>query len=445
MLDERDEFSERHQRGEEARQAELVAWEKDRAADSDKHRRELGNRDQVAERLATELEAAREHVARRNEDLALVQNQLRDIEDQHRKLGDETVSGQRSLELEIASLRRDLTQYEADLARARGELQAREQDLQARDLEVSNLIDTNREMDGMLATERKGRLTLSDKLDQRDKTVRQQERELGHLRDKLSSTEPRLSEMQSARSAAQRDTDRQKNELSDLLVTVLKDLNRFLGVDESGSTNVSIDNFRSFRTTLEQRLRSMKSTRADLERRVKESEGRMEQKLASLKRQLDTRWRVLDSFEASVKKLETQKAQWRDRLAQKDAELVRVRGQTREPAQPDVSAEQLKQLTERAQAAEARAKSATKAVTSLEERLAEIKKSSGTAEIKWEARVKEYESRMRQAEEKIKAGRQGGSERVRQLEAEARELKRQIDNLKNYNRRAEDVVARADK
>ena len=36
---------------------------------------------------------------------------------------------------------------------------------------------------------------------------------------------------------------------------------------------------------------------------------------------------------------------------------------------------------------------------------------------KWEARVKEYESRLRVAEERVKRERQGGKERINELEA----------------------------
>jgi hypothetical protein len=42
---------------------------------------------------------------------------------------------------------------------------------------------------------------------------------------------------------------------------------------------------------------------------------------------------------------------------------------------------------------------------------------TSTADNKWEARVKEYESRLRTAEERVKRERQGGKERINELEA----------------------------
>jgi hypothetical protein len=52
--------------------------------------------------------------------------------------------------------------------------------------------------------------------------------------------------------------------------------------------------------------------------------------------------------------------------------------------------------------------------------MAELQGKSGLAENKWEARVKEYENRLRVAGEKIKTEKQGGKERALQLEAQVR-------------------------
>lgn len=46
---------------------------------------------------------------------------------------------------------------------------------------------------------------------------------------------------------------------------------------------------------------------------------------SSLKRQLDSKWRALDNFEASVKKLEATKMQWKVKYATKEGELDAVK------------------------------------------------------------------------------------------------------------------------
>lgn len=424
--EERDEWTIKHQRAVEAHESDRQTWESERTSEAEQHRRALANRDQVNERLTSDLEAARERVAMKDRDLVSVQNLLRDVEDEHRKIGDERTSDQRSLELEIDRLRRDLLRCEDELERARDELREREQVLHQRDMEVANVMDKHRDVEAKLATERQGRLTLSDKLDAMTKTNNMKERELNQLRDRLSSTEPQLKESQHTRSAAQRDVERQKQERTDLLVRVFKGVNRFLEVEDK--ENISPSNFPVFRDTLLQRVRSISGARGELDKRVKDAEVRMEQKMGSLKRQLDAKWRALDGFEASVKKLELARTQWRTKYAAKEGELEAAKARCAE-LQKEVTdaraaaggtedAALLRSLTERAQAAEKRATQARNDVSQLEARLSEIQNRSSRAEEKWEARVKEYENRLRIANEKVKTEKQGGKERVLQLEKE---------------------------
>lgn len=76
----------------------------------------------------------------RDRDLTNVQTALRSLEDERRKIGDAANSDQRSLELEIERLRRDLTASEDDLDRARDELREKEQVLHDRDMELAELV-----------------------------------------------------------------------------------------------------------------------------------------------------------------------------------------------------------------------------------------------------------------------------------------------------------------
>lgn len=84
------------------------------------------------------------------------------------------------------------------------------------------------------------------------------------------------------------------------------------------------------------------------------------------------------------------------------------------------SSSQVRSLTERAANAEKRCTHLSSQIAQLEAKLAEIQARSGQAENKWEARVKEYENRLRIAGEKIKTEKQGGKERAVQLEAQVR-------------------------
>jgi TolA-binding protein len=78
----------------------------------------------------------------------------------------------------------------------------------------------------------------------------------------------------------------------------------------------------------------------------------------------------------------------------------------------------LRTLTERAEKAERRAQKGTDQLAQLEAKVAEMQQRTGQAENKWEARVREYENRLRIAGEKIKTEKQGGKERAMQLEGQ---------------------------
>lgn len=51
-----------------------------------------------------------------------------------------------------------------------------------------------------------------------------------------------------------------------------------------------------------------------------------------------------------------------------------------------------------------------------EEKISTLNQKTSTADAKWETRVKEYEARLKAAEEKYKRERQGGKERILELE-----------------------------
>jgi len=174
---------------------------------------------------------------------------------------------------------------------------------------------------------------------------------------------------------------------------------------------------------------------------------------------LEQKWRTLDQFEASLRKLEAHKLQWKAKYAIKEGELEaakvshipslaspisvpitllldnlvkiepnvqsRTTDLTRQLTSTTSSHSindnaQIKTLTDRALSAEKRANHASNQLAMLEAKLADMQSKSGRAEDKWEARVREYENRLRIAGEKIKTEKQGGKERALQLEGQVR-------------------------
>jgi predicted nucleic acid-binding Zn-ribbon protein len=77
---------------------------------------------------------------------------------------------------------------------------------------------------------------------------------------------------------------------------------------------------------------------------------------------------------------------------------------------------EVRALTARATNAERRLDNVQNQLAAAEEKVADVNQKTHVADNKWEARVKEYESRLKTAEEKIKRERQGGKERVGELE-----------------------------
>lgn len=134
-------------------------------------------------------------MAQRDRDLLSVQNALRSLEDDRRKLGDAHSSDRFSIELEMERVKRDLAAAEDEIERARGEVDLREEALRQRDLERAQLLEKLRDLEARLASERQGRLNLSDKLDIATK-VSHGARLIGQLLIRLLRTHGNTSEMQ---------------------------------------------------------------------------------------------------------------------------------------------------------------------------------------------------------------------------------------------------------
>lgn len=77
---------------------------------------------------------------------------------------------------------------------------------------------------------------------------------------------------------------------------------------------------------------------------------------------------------------------------------------------------EVRALTARATNAERRLINVQNQLAASEEKMSSMNQKTQTADGKWEVRVKEYETRLKAAEEKVKRERQGGKERVGELE-----------------------------
>ena len=80
-------------------------------------------------------------------------------------------------------------------------------------------------------------------------------------------------------------------------------------------------NFSVFHDNLISRLKALSQIQLDFDKRTKEAETRYVEKLSDMRKQLDSRWRQIDKFEASLKTLAEAKSGWRKKIAAKDGEI----------------------------------------------------------------------------------------------------------------------------
>lgn len=146
-----------------------------------------------------------------------------------------------------------------------------------------------------------------------------------------------------------------------------------------------------------------------------------------MKRQQDARFRQIDRFEVAIKNATDKQSQWRTRVMTKQGELEAAKStnaellqqisslKTRSQLSSPSNNAKIASLTTRANNAERRLSAAQSQASQLEERLIEAKSKYGDGEGKWTARIKELESRLKAAEERVKRERQGAKERVSEL------------------------------
>jgi chromosome segregation ATPase len=65
---------------------------------------------------------------------------------------------------------------------------------------------------------------------------------------------------------------------------------------------------------------------------------------------------------------------------------------------------------------------------------------TSSTDTKWEARVREYEARLKAAEERVKRERQGGKERIGELESNVAKLQKQLEMATRRNSQLGEIV-----
>lgn len=91
-------------------------------------------------RLSHEIEAVRERISERDRDVRDLQNALKGLESDKRRIGDDHMDDRRSLELEIDRVKRDLLRSQDDLEHAQQEIDRLETSLSQQRAELSEMV-----------------------------------------------------------------------------------------------------------------------------------------------------------------------------------------------------------------------------------------------------------------------------------------------------------------
>ncbi|KAF8309737.1 hypothetical protein DL93DRAFT_2085258 [Clavulina sp. PMI_390] len=413
--------------------------------------REIEDKTRSLEELQSLLSSTRSRLEQRETDIQAVESALHALDSEKRKIGESATTDKFSLELEVDRLRRDLSRCEDDLHRARDDLKEKEKLRREKEAALDKLHDENRDLTTQLSGQSQIRVNLTEKLTAAQAAAKQAESDLQAAKARVAELEQKLNKDQRSMLASESQYRDQLSERNTLLLTIYQYLDKILGVDKTPKKGSALEtkpftNFAVFHDNLISRLKAVSQIQSDFEKRVKDAETRFVDKLTDLKKQLDNRWKQIDRFESSVKNLTEMRNTWRRKYNLKEGELEQAKSANSElssqltllrraPAAADAPAE-IRALTARANQAERRANVAQNQLASLEERLAAQNDRNGSAEIKWEARIKEYERLLKEANEKFKRERQGAKERVNELEATIKSLQKQIDLT---NKRAQQI------
>ncbi|KAH9483481.1 Spindle pole body protein pcp1 [Psilocybe cubensis] len=441
----------------ERAEGDLEAADKEHDAAMRREKRVLEAKESALQSALNDLARTQSLLSQREADLQAVQSALQALEAESKRLGETHTTTRFSLQLETDRLKRDLERLEDELTRARKELDDREAKNRDRDSVVDRLHAEKRDLESQLAAQTQARLNLSEKLDGSIANLKASEAEIVGYKAKIADLEQRLNKDQRSLLNAEVQYRDQLTERNTLLLTIYQYLDKILGVDKTPKKGNQAEtkpftNFGVFHDNLITRLKALSQIQLDFDKRCKEIEGKFSDKLNDMRKQLDQRWKQIDKFESSLKTYAETKAGWKRKFAQKEGELEAIKTTNAEMASQLASmkrpgggdAMELRSLATRAANAERRLNNAQNQLITTEEKIAAINQKNAAADSKWEARVKEYEARLKAAEERIKRERQGGKERVAELEASVSRLQRQLELAQKRNSQLNGVLDNKD-
>ncbi|KAF9009719.1 hypothetical protein BDQ17DRAFT_1388437 [Cyathus striatus] len=434
-------------------EAELDGADKEHDEKMRREKRALEAKESALQSALNDLARTQSLLTQRESDLADVTKSLQAIETESKRLGESHTTTRFSLQLEVDRLKRDVERLEDELARTRKLLDDKESKNLDRESALDKLHAENRDLATQLSAQTQARLNISEKFDDMQKSLRNSEADAANLKSKVADLEQRLSKEQKSLLGAESTYRDQLTERNTLLLTIYQYMEKILGVDKTPKKGGQAEtkpftNFGVFHDNLITRLKALSQIQLEFDRRTKEAEGRFNEKLGEMRKQLEVRWKQIDKFEASVKTYAEMKTAWRRKYSAKEGEIDALKATNTEMAAQLAGMKrpgggdsmEVRSLSTRAANAERRLNNAQNQLLATEEKIAQMNQKSAQADNKWEARVKEYESRLKAAEERVKRERQGGKERIAELEGAVKTLQRQLELAQKRNQQLNGVI-----
>ncbi|CDS01199.1 related to Myosin heavy chain [Sporisorium scitamineum] len=437
-------------------------WERKLEETEERMARVVRDKDDAIVALEKELNQMEDDLATRKSDVQTLQDALRAKENESFRMGQSSANDKYSLELEIDRLKRDLSRCEDDLSRARKDLDRKDDAFRQKEDTLAQLHSELREAQAKLASEMQSHLGLSERFEAQQSAIKAERKELEAARAKVEQLEYELNDGERATLRTEQATRDALNQRNTLLLTIYQQMGKILASSSADGQSTPrkreaelkpFTNFDVFHSSLLGRLRRVFDTQLGVDQKAKELESKLMEKYNALKRQQDTRFRLIDRFEASIKVAADKQGQWRQRLVSKQSELDAVKATNAELLQQISSLKtrsslstpgdnnKLTALTTRANTAERRLATALTQASQAEDRLAEAKVKYGEGEGKWAARIKELELRCKAAEERVKRERQGAKERVAELEEIRRKLEKDLEAATKRSRMVGELQA----
>jgi len=155
------------------------------------------------------------------------------MEQRSKELGETHTTARFSLQLEVDRLKRDVDRLEDELSRSRKDLGDREGTTRDREDIIHKLRLEVQQVTTQLNAQTQARLSLSEKLDSTQSSLKTTEAELFNHRTKVNELETRLSKDQRALLNAENQYRDQLTERNTLLLTIYQYMDKILGVDKS--------------------------------------------------------------------------------------------------------------------------------------------------------------------------------------------------------------------